>query len=81
MQAASDTGDCRRLATSFDEAGVALNEGLGCMHKLSTAPATSTSAMSFGTGDRADDEQDFLRKVLDVVDQHGLKKTGKAVNL
>ena len=63
MQAASDTGDCRRLATSFDEAGIALNEGLGCTHQLITATATATSAMSIGTGDRADDEQDFLRKV------------------
>ena len=41
---------CRRLATSLTKAEVALNEGLGCTHKLITATTTATSAMSFGTG-------------------------------
>ena len=40
---------CRRLATSSDEAEVALNDGFGCTHQLITATATATSAMSNGT--------------------------------
>ena len=51
VQAAHDTREHhRRLATSFDEAEAALNDGLGCMHKLTTTTATATSAMSIGTG-------------------------------
>ena len=65
MQAASGTRvHYRRLSTSYDEAEVALNEGRGCMHKLITATATATSAMSIGTGKRAGNEQDYLRKAL-----------------
>ena len=54
----------RRLATSFDEAEVALNEGLGCTHKLITATARATSSMSNGTGDCTENEQDCLQKSL-----------------
>ena len=41
----------------FHEAEVALNDGLGCMQKLTTATATATSTMSIGTGDRTENEQ------------------------
>ena len=65
MQAAHDTREhCCLLETSFDKAEVALNEGLGCMHKLVTATATATCAMSIGTGDRAEHEQDYLRNAV-----------------
>ena len=58
---------CRRPATSFDEAEVVVNEGFGHMHKLITA--TVTSAMSTGTGDRPENEQDSLRKALFLLHQ------------
>ena len=34
------------------------------MHKLITATVTATSAMSVGTVDRAENEQDYLRKAF-----------------
>ena len=34
------------------------------MHKLIAATATATSAMSIGTGDRAENEQDYLQKAI-----------------
>ena len=53
LHAAHDTRECcRRLATSFDEAEVA----------LSAATATATSVLSIGTGDRTENEQDHMRK-------------------
>ena len=62
VQTASDRVHCW-LAT-FDEAEVALNGRLGCMHKLITATATATSAMLIGIGERADDGHDYFRKAL-----------------
>ena len=57
MSAASGTRcTYRRISTTFDEAEVALVEGLGRTHQLATATATSS--------DRTDDEQDSLQKFL-----------------
>ena len=56
--------DYRRLATAFDEAEGALNEGPVCVHKLIAATATASSAMSIGTGDRVDNEHECLQKAL-----------------
>ena len=53
-----------RWATAFDEVADALNEGLGCVHKLVAATATATRATSIGTGDRTEDEQDYFQKAL-----------------
>ena len=61
MNAASGTrGLYCWMATSFDDSEVALHEELGGMDKTTmiTATATATSAMSSGTGDRAENEQD-----------------------
>ena len=49
--------------SACDEAEGALNEGLGCVYKLISATA-ATSAMSIGTGDRTDDEHDYSKKAL-----------------
>ena len=53
-----------RLASDFDEAVGALNEGQGCIHKLIEEMITAASAMSIGTGDRGENEQDYLKKAL-----------------
>ena len=39
----------RRMATTFDEEEIELNEGLGWIHRLVAATATATSSMSIGT--------------------------------
>ena len=44
-----------QAATSFDEDAGALNEGLGCVHKL-IAAAAATSATSISSGDKAENE-------------------------
>ena len=51
QSAASQKTRCnyRRLATTFDEAEVALNEGPGWIHQLVAATATPTRSMSIGT--------------------------------
>ena len=53
-----------RLASDFVEAEVASNEGLRCFHKLILEMTTATCAMLIGTGDRSENEQDFLKKAL-----------------
>ena len=51
-----------RLASDFDEAEEALNEGLGCMHKVIEEMNTATSAMSIGTDRRQERERAGLFK-------------------
>ena len=51
---------CSRLATSFDEADIELNEGPGQIHQLVAA-----SSMSIGTGDRVENEHEYLQKALE----------------
>ena len=41
-----------------------MNEELGCFHKLIEEVTTATSAMSVGTGDRGENEQDYLKTAL-----------------
>ena len=53
-----------RLASDFDEAEGASNEGLGCRHKLIPEMTTATSATLIGTGDRSENEQDYLKKAV-----------------
>ena len=57
----------RRLAPTLDEAEIELNEGLGRIHQLVAATATATSSMSIGAGDRADNEHEYLQKLLDLL--------------
>ena len=40
-----------RLALAFEEADGTLNEGLGCIHKITAEKTTATSAMSNGNGE------------------------------
>ena len=42
----------------------ALNEGQRCIHKLIEEMITAARAMSIGTGDRGENEQDYLKKAL-----------------
>ena len=57
-----------RLATSFDEAEGALNEGLGCMHKFIAKTAAATSAMSVDRGDTgARNETKYRQDALTLV--------------
>ena len=59
-QAVRDTREQdHRLVTFCDEAEVALNEGLGCVHKFFATTAAATSATTIGSGDRAQNEQDY----------------------
>ena len=53
-----------RLASDFDEAEVTRNEGLGCIHKLIAEMTTARSAVSIGTGDRGQNEQEYLKNAL-----------------
>ena len=52
------------FATSFDEAEGPSNAGLGCVHKMFPAAAAATNATSIGSGDRAENEQDYLQQAL-----------------
>ena len=52
-----------RPASDFDEVEGASNEWLGCMHKLISEMTTTTSAMSIGTGDRSEKEQDHSKRL------------------
>ena len=57
----------RRLATTFDEADIELNEGLGQLHQLVAATTTATSSMSMGAGDRADNEHEYFQMSVDLL--------------
>ena len=60
-----------RLASAFDEAEEALNEGLGCAHELIAAAATATSAMLRGLETGARTRRSICRMPSLLSSEHG----------
>ena len=53
-----------RLASDFDQAEGTLNEGMGSTHMLIAEMTTATSAVYIGTGHRGENEHEYSKNAL-----------------